>query len=134
MHRTMTISISVILAALGLCGAAMAQSAVTVTEEANGKTIEVPSGQTVTVRLPIQGGTGFGWDVMHARGAKLVSSKVEQKPQSSGGFLMVGGAETQVLLFQPGRAGNADIELGYRRPWMKKTPPAKTFSVHLAVH
>ncbi len=140
MPKALTIFVAMMLATLGVSDAAMAQSGVkviTVTEDANGKTIEVANGQGVAVRLPVQAGTGFGWEVLRSSGipTKLVQSKVERgQSRPNGGIPVLGGSETQVLLFKPVGAGNAEIELVYRRPWMKQEPPAKTFSLHLAVH
>ena len=46
---------------------------------------------------------------------------------------MPGGAQTQELVFTAAGAGQGTLKLEYRQPWVKDTPPSKTFSVAVTV-
>jgi predicted secreted protein len=130
---TLLLAATVIAASTGLPmnGSGAADRVVAVTENQNGGTVEITRAQKLEIRLPVQGGTGFSWELTHAPGAavRLASSKV--LPGSTGA--RPGGAQIQLLVFTPTAAGADDIELGYRRPWEKASPPARTFVVHVVV-
>ena len=81
------------------------------------------------IRLPVQGGTGFAWELASKPSAPvgLIGSKV--LPAEGGN--RPGGPQVQLFMFKPGATG--EIQLNYRRPWEKNTPPARTFAVHVVV-
>jgi predicted secreted protein len=114
---------------VGVSGAA--ERVVAVNENQNGSTIEITRAQKLEIRLPVQGGTGFSWDLTRAPSAsiRLASSKI--LPGTAGA--RPGGAQTQLLVFAPTAAGSDDIELGYRRPWEKASAPARSFVLHVVV-
>jgi predicted secreted protein len=130
---TLLLAAMLIAAGIGLpmSVSGAADRVVAVTENQNGSTVEITRAQKLEVRLPVQGGTGFSWELTRAPGAavRLASSKV--LPGSAGA--RPGGAQIQVLVFAPTAAGADDIELGYRRPWEKASAPARTFVVHVVV-
>lgn len=105
---------------------------VTLTESQNGGSAELAKDQKLEIRLPVQGGTGFSWELMRPPRApvRLLSSNA----QPAGPGNLPGGPATQLFVFEPTGAGSGDIELGYRRPWEKDTKPARTFVVHVVVH
>jgi predicted secreted protein len=120
-----------IVGSLSVMPARSAEAApVTVTENQNGGTVELPKNQTLIVRLPAQLGTGFSWSVVGTEGApvRLSSTRTEHRDVS-----MPGSAETQVFVFEPTTPGSAKIELGYRQPWIKDRPPARNFTLHVVI-
>jgi len=124
-----------IAGALSLCvcvtaGAAETR-AIALTESQNGTRVEIAKDQELEIRLPVQGGTGFTWELASKPSAPvdLVIAKV--LPANDGS--RPGGSQTQLFTFKPNAGGAGDIELGYRRPWEKNTRPARKFTVHLVV-
>jgi len=94
------------------------------TESENGKTVQLPLGGQLVVRLPAQLGTGFSWAVVSRKGGAL---RVTEQRTESAGQLRPGGSEEQVFVFAPQASGSEDVELAYRRPWEQNQPPARTF-------
>jgi len=94
------------------------------TESENGKTVQLPLGGQLVVRLPAQLGTGFSWAVVSRKGDAL---RVTEQRTESAGQLRPGGSEEQVFVFAPQASGSEDVELAYRRPWEQNQPPARTF-------
>jgi len=122
---------SVVFAA-SICGTAPAQdSVVTLTESQNGASAQISKNQKLLIRLPVQAGTGFSWQITRAPSApvRLLSSNT----QPAGPGNLPGGPATELLVFEPTGPGAGEIELGYRRPWEKDVEPARTFAVHVVV-
>jgi predicted secreted protein len=100
-------------------------------ENQNGATVNITKDQDLEIRLPVQGGTGFIWELVSAPSApvhltnkEIVRADGESRP---------GGPQAQLFMFKPSGTGSGDIELAYRRPWEQTTPPARTFLVHVMV-
>ena len=104
---------------------------IALTESQNGTRVEIAKGQHLEIRLPVQGGTGFTWELASKPSAPvgLIGSKV--LPAEAGN--RPGGPQVQLFTFKPGTTGSGEIQLNYRRPWEKNTPPARTFLVHVVV-
>ncbi len=133
MRNSSRISFAGVALALSITIAPPAQDRnVTLTESQNGGSAELAEDQKLEIRLPVQGGTGFSWELMRPPRApvRLLSSNA----QPAGPGNLPGGPATQLFVFEPTGAGSGDIELGYRRPWEKDTQPARTFVVHVVVH
>lgn len=94
------------------------------TESENGKTVQLPLGGQLIVRLPAQLGTGFSWAVVRRKGDIL---RLTQQRTESAGQLRPGSPEEQVFVFEPQASGSEEIELAYRRPWEQNQPPARIF-------
>jgi inhibitor of cysteine peptidase len=106
-------------------------SAVTVTDQDNGKGIELAQGGTLIVQLPSNPSTGYSWGVKgDCSPLKLVKSDYKQQNQSS---QKVGAPGTQVLQMKAIGPGTATLNLEYRRPWEKDVPPAKVFSIKVTI-
>ena len=104
---------------------------VTLTEGQNGASAEISKNQKLHIRLPVQGGTGFSWQLTRPPSApvRLLSSTT----QPAGPGNVPGGPATELFVFEPTGAGAGGIELGYRRPWEKDVAPARTFAAHVVV-
>lgn len=99
----------------------------TVTEDDNGKEIQVARGDTITVRLRAQLGTGYAWYVTSGPGSLLEQSNQRPKIESdrnSG----PGSSEVEVFQFTARRSGRVRLEFSYRRP-AKDSAAQKTFHV-----
>jgi predicted secreted protein len=119
--------------ALGKAGGGIAKPSkgktINLTTSDNGKMIKASVGDIVLIQLKANPSTGFLWSSV----AQAKSSPVEFKSRK-----YVSDAKRKP---QPGKggqttfthrvtgAGKATITLNYRRPWEKKSKPAKTFTV-----
>jgi inhibitor of cysteine peptidase len=106
-------------------------SVMTVTEQDNGKTIEVTKGATLVVKLSSNVSTGYSWSVQSDSPLlKLLDSNYKEQKQPA---QVAGAPGVQTFQWQATAPGNATLKLEYRRPWEKAQSPAKTFSVNLQI-
>ena len=104
-----------------------ASSVVTITDEDNGKDIDLPAGDTLVLRLKSNPSTGYSWAIKgDPSPLKLVKSSTEKNSQTSN---VPGGPVTQEFRLTAVSAGMASLSLEYRRPWEHDVAPAKTFQV-----
>ena len=90
---------------------------VTVTEKENDGKIKVGKGDTLVLKLPQQGGTGFTWVLAKNDKDKLkqVGKEETEKPAKP----LPGGKVTRVFRFNATVAGTSELELHYKRPFEK---------------
>lgn len=100
----------------------------TVTEDDNGKEIQVAPGDTLTVRLGAQLGTGYGWDVTSGPGSLLEQTNQRPKIESNRNP-KPGSSEIEVFQFTARRRGRVRLGFAYRRPADKESDAQKTFHV-----
>ena len=97
-------------------------------ESSNGKEIELPTGETLEIRLPEHRTTGFQWVVESAATGVLSLVSDELEPGSK-----IGAPGIHRWHFRTERAGSDRIELSYRRPWEKKENPQRSFALDVRV-
>ena len=109
----------------------IASRAVTVTDIDNGKDIDLPSNETLIVKLGSNPSTGYNWAVLgDPAPLQLQKTSYRKNPKSS---QAVGVPGVQIFQFSASSAGIANLSLGYRRSWEYNVPPAKSFSVRVNV-
>lgn len=117
-----------LLLALGLaaCATPQAQTPWRITTDDAGRRIQVPVGTMLDVALPGNPTTGYIWQ--RAAGDE---GGVEQlgAPQFESEGPLAGQGGTVHVFFRVTKPEVTRLELVYRRPFEKKTPPAETFSV-----
>jgi inhibitor of cysteine peptidase len=96
-----------------------------VTEEQNGKAVEMAVGDTLEVVLNANPTTGYSWNVTSPLGQWLVLSNHKHKPSSS----MCGAPGLSSYYFVAISPGECDLSMAYAKSWEKDVPPIKTFSV-----
>ncbi len=111
------------------CGKAPQQVTLEVAD--SGREVRLCPGDTLRLRLQVQMGTGYVWQLRH-NDARLLRSLGEAELESPG-KTMPGGSEYLVFRFQALRRGHVDLELALVRPWLKDEPPAKLFSAKVAI-
>ncbi|MFW6162033.1 MAG: protease inhibitor I42 family protein [Planctomycetota bacterium] len=112
---------------------AIPRDAIGVGPKASGKTLKVAQGKTLVVRLPGNATTGYRWSVKQLKGDALEQQgTVIYKPKKTEGR-RVGSGGTFLAVFRAAKAGKATLTMAYARPWEKKTPPIKTFTLTVAV-
>jgi inhibitor of cysteine peptidase len=95
-------------------------------EDAN-KSITVEASGIITIRLPVQMGTGYDWQVV-----SLPDVLARQDVKTEGGGLP-GGPGVEVLRFQARKKGEGKLILSYVRPWEQNRPPEETFTLTVTV-
>ena len=108
-------------------------SEVQLTAADNGSTVELESGQTLSITLEANPTTGYTWEVVDAPGEQVMRQvgEIEFVPnkQEPG---IVGSGGVQIIRFECINAGQTVLELVYHRPWETDVEPLETFTVHVA--
>ncbi len=100
------------------------------TEADDGSRISVAKGDVLTVRLPSNVTTGYGWSVAQAAPGMLAAPEPPGYQPPAASQPGAGGTQTFTIPVNAGGAGW--LQLVYRRPFEKDVPPARTWSVFLA--
>jgi inhibitor of cysteine peptidase len=124
------LALAAVAVSLAVIGVSSALSPV-VTDKDDGKTVQMSVDQALFVRLPSNPTTGYSW-TLTANPAPLALIKSDFAPDAAKNGVM-GAGGTQILQFAAKDTGTATISLGYRRPWEKDTPPARTFTVTITI-
>lgn len=104
-------------------------SAVAITDQDNGKDIDLPAGGTLVLRLKSNPSTGYTWAVKgDPSPLRLVKSSTKKNGQNSH---VVGAPVTQEFRLTAVSAGMGSLTLEYRRPWEHDVAPVKTFQVRV---
>jgi inhibitor of cysteine peptidase len=112
-------------------GGAPATSSVTLGEGDNGQTVAVTPGSVITIRLPGNPTTGYGWEASIGNGAVLTAlGSPVFEPSSSA----LGAGGTYTFRYKAIAAGRAGLTIVYRRSWETGTPPLNTYQVTVVVH
>ena len=105
--------------------------AITLTEQDNGRDIDLNAGETLIVRLPSNPSTGYNWIVAGEPSPLELQKSTFQKKSSNS--KVVGASGTSVFRLSASSSGISNLTLVYRRSWEYNTPPMKTFSVRVNV-
>ena len=84
------------------------------TEADDGKTVEVPLGETLGIRLDANPSTGYSWNLSLTEGLSLAAD--EYIPSPSGGRVGAGGVQSYTLVTTA--KGDQLARAEYRRPWV----------------
>jgi inhibitor of cysteine peptidase len=125
--------LTVLLLAILFVAVRCAAVEVQVNESHNGSQRELNRGQVLVIALASNPTTGFRWQVAEIDPAVLRQSGDAAYESSDKTGLLVGAGGTETFRFETLGAGKTTLKLIYRRSWEKDAPPAKTFSVTIAV-
>jgi inhibitor of cysteine peptidase len=95
----------------------------------NGREVTLAMGDVMEITLEENPSTGYRWDLKVK--PEPACSQVKNWFKATGGPPGSGG--THHWQFQAVRPGAAEINLEYRRPWEKDTPPRETFKLRVQV-
>lgn len=104
----------------------------TLEEGDSGRTVTLPKGGVVRVRLQTTPGTGFSW-VESGRDDGVLERTGDEVAQESGAPKTVGGSVSETLTYKAVAAGRTQVKLEYRRVWEKDVPAEKTFEIAVSV-
>jgi inhibitor of cysteine peptidase len=106
-------------------------SAVHVTAEADGGTVDLVVGQELVVELPGNPSTGYTWMVTSLPSVLATAGEPAFSSESASGVVGAGG--TISTTFNATGAGTGRLEMGYSRPWETGVPAEKTFATEIRV-
>lgn len=139
MKRTSArLALSTSLTALLLAtGCATRERIVTVTESANGSTVNIGAGDRLRVELPSNPSTGYSWQTLELNSWVLARTK---RPVFTPDWVvgadrqrMVGGGGKLTLEYEAIGAGTSPVKIAYSRQWETNTAPAKSFQMTVVV-
>ncbi len=103
---------------------------VTLGEGDNGQTVTVASGNVITIQLPGNPTTGYGWVASIGNGAVLKAAGGPVfKPSSSA----IGAGGIYAFQYKGIAAGRSDLTIVYGRSWETGTPPLETYQITVVV-
>ncbi len=106
-----------------------ASSVVVITDQDNGKDIDLPAGDTLVVRLKSNPSTGYTWAIKRGPSIlRLLKTSTKKTGQTAHGM---GAPVIQEFRLTAMSAGLSALILEYRRAWEYTAGPAKTFSVQV---
>ena len=100
---------------------------VTVTDQDNGRDVELPQGSTLLVKLNSNPSTGYSWSVKGDPSPLKLQKKSFRQPKQQ----KPGAPGMQEFRFTSASAGMVMLTLEYRRPWEHEAAAARTFQVHV---
>ncbi len=104
---------------------------VVLTENDNGRDIDLTTNNTLIVKLSSNPSTGYAWSVAGDPAPLKLQKSTFRKSKAKNG--MVGASGTAVFQLTASSAGMTNLTLVYRRSWEYNVPPMKTFSVRVNV-
>jgi len=110
--------------------AACSAVAVRLDEQDNGQSVDVASGDKITIRLEGNPTTGYSWEVS-AIDPAMVELVGEPDYKTDSKALGSGGVYT--FTFKAAAAGTTSLKLIYHRSWEEDVDPVKVFEVTLNV-
>ena len=100
------------------------------TEADAGRTIELRTGDRLSVSLAANPTSGYSWELA-AVDRRVLAPVGEQGYQASSAATGSGGMFA--FEFEAAAAGHTELRLVYRRPWEKDRRPAQSFKVSVIV-
>jgi inhibitor of cysteine peptidase len=106
---------------------------VQLTQDDDGKSVDLADGGTLIVALPSNPSTGYSWAVV-APEPSNIELEGEPKFVPAGSTTPVLGAPgTEVFTFKTTAKGGSSLKMEYRRPFEPSAPPEDTFTVDVEV-
>jgi len=114
-----------------LAGCTSTSNEVKIGPEENGSQVELQPGQMLSIQLPSNPSTGYGWHIAEIEDSIIRQvGEVEFVDNSEGQVLGAAGLET--LRFEALASGEANLVLTYDRVW-EDVEPEDTFEVTVVV-
>ena len=100
------------------------------TEADAGGTVELRTGDRLSVSLTGNPTTGYSWEL--AAVDRHVLAPVDE-PSYQASSAAIGAGGMFAFEFEATATGRTELRLVYRRPWEKSRPPAQSFTVSVTV-
>jgi predicted secreted protein len=95
-----------------------------------GRSVELPRGKRVTLRLEANRSAGYRWSLAESGDGGLEQAG---EPYYAVEKAVPGGGGAEYWTFRATRAGNKELRFEYRRPWERDKPAAKGLSYTINV-
>ncbi len=128
MSRLIVLFMTIIALSLAACG--MGSTTITLTDQDEGRAVELRSGDRLEVTLSGNPTTGYNWAALPLD-KPILKQIGEPEFKADSSALGAGGKIT--LRFEAVSAGQTALQLAYRRSWETGVSPAKTFRVNILV-
>lgn len=102
---------------------------ITFSENKQGASITAHKGDTLQVKLPMNSGTGYVWELSN-KPHLCIQSNTEYEDVKK---RLPGATMNEVVNLRIAAKGQEDIIFIYHRPFEKNLPPAKTKTLHLII-
>lgn len=96
----------------------------------HGKTVEVPLGESITIRLPENPTTGYRWAVDSITQSHLTIDEGHFVPAAGSG---VGGGGYREMVVHTKQEGVGEVRLKLRQPWEDESAVSDRFEVRVVV-
>ena len=127
--RTTTLFLGIIIFfLLGSCSPH--DESLTITENDQGKTIEIQKGSLLNVELEGNPTTGYIWEV--APGSTKILLQTDE-PTFTNSSDALGAGGTITIKFKAQETGEGILKLIYHRPWEENVSPERAFSVKIII-
>lgn len=113
---------------LGLGACASPAKTVQLTEKDAAQTVKLRVNDRVVVRLPVQMGTGYSWQLTDNPFFRLVSQRLDPPAESR-----PGAGSRQEFQLEALKPGTTRLALRLVRPWEANELPQKTFEVNVQI-
>jgi predicted secreted protein len=114
-------------------GMAAAAEEVTLTGKDHERTVPLEAGCVLVLELDATPGTGYSWTVVKNDPAVLKPLGPPRSVPKGDGGAPLGAAVKEVFRFSAEKKGGSTLELEYRRPWDRSSPPLETFRIEAQV-
>ncbi|MDP3046681.1 MAG: protease inhibitor I42 family protein [Chloroflexota bacterium] len=128
MSRFVLLFMTIIAVSLAACSTT--STTVTLTDQDDGRAVELRTGDRLEVTLSGNPTTGYNW-VALPLDKPILKQIGEPEFKADSSALGAGGKIT--LRFEAVSAGQTALQLAYRRSWETGVSPAKTFRVNILV-
>ena len=128
MQRVIGVLFVIVLASFAL--AACGGKTQTVTENDNGKTVTVNTGDKLIVKLDGNPTTGYTWQLNNFDTSLLESAG---EPDYKTDSLLIGSGGRYTYTFAALKPGEVTLQFNYLRTWEKDIPPVENFSITVDV-
>lgn len=128
MSRFVLLFMTIITVSLAACSTT--STTVTLTDQDDGRAVELRTGDRLEVTLSGNPTTGYNW-VALPLDKPILKQIGEPEFKADSSALGAGGKIT--LRFEAVSAGQTALQLAYRRSWETGVSPAKTFRVNILV-
>lgn len=105
-----------------------------ITENDNGKSINLKKGDTIYLKLKENPSTGYSWELSLSKGLNLLSDKY-YSPESfkKSGEFIVGAGGIHLWKIKAVAKGSQQIKGIYKRSWEQETGEEQTFKLNVIV-
>lgn len=95
----------------------------------DGTTVEIETGQVLSITLEANPTTGYTWEVTESPSEQVLKQvgEIEFEPESD----LIGAGGVQLIKFKVVNAGQTSLKLVYHRPWEMDVEPLETFSINV---